>query len=158
MGNAGELRALDITIEAFSGGNATLTTRNISSGSNVNIGNVTGNWLIGNGSRLIPATGGYVYANSSNSATYAGFITGSSQPNITTVGTLGNIVVSGNTTTKYFKSTVLVTGNIGSASTLGAGTRAFVSDATSTTFAAAYTGGGANNVPVYSDGSAWRIG
>ena len=45
-----------------------------------------------------------------------------------------------------------------SASTVGNGARAFVSDATATTFASAYTGGGANNVPVYSDGSVWRIG
>ena len=42
--------------------------------------------------------------------------------------------------------------------TMGAGARAFVSDATATTFASAYTGGGANNVPVYSDGTVWRIG
>ena len=45
-----------------------------------------------------------------------------------------------------------------SASAVGAGARAFVSDATATTFASAYTGGGANNVPVYSDGTVWRIG
>jgi hypothetical protein len=45
-----------------------------------------------------------------------------------------------------------------SASTVGLGARAFVSDATSTTFAAAYTGGGSNKVPVYSDGTAWHIG
>jgi len=45
-----------------------------------------------------------------------------------------------------------------SASTAGQGARAFVSDATATTFASAYTGGGANKVPVYSDGTDWRIG
>ena len=45
-----------------------------------------------------------------------------------------------------------------SAVTRGAGARAFVSDATLNTFAAAYAGGGANNVPVYSDGTIWRIG
>ena len=45
-----------------------------------------------------------------------------------------------------------------SAVTVGAGARAFVSDATATTFASAYTGGGANIVPVYSDGTVWRIG
>ena len=45
-----------------------------------------------------------------------------------------------------------------SAVTVGAGARAFVSDATATVFASAYTGGGANNVPVYSDGAVWRIG
>jgi hypothetical protein len=45
-----------------------------------------------------------------------------------------------------------------SAVTMGQGARAFVSDATSTTFAAAYVGSGANKVSVYSDGSVWRIG
>ncbi len=40
------------------------------------------------------------------------------------------------------------------------GSRAFVTDATSTTFAAAVAGSGSNHVPVYYDGgsSAWRIG
>lgn len=33
-----------------------------------------------------------------------------------------------------------------------------VTDATATTFASALTGGGANIVPVYSDGTVWRIG
>jgi hypothetical protein len=37
-------------------------------------------------------------------------------------------------------------------------TRAFVTDATSTTFAAIVAGGGSNRVPIYSDGTDWRIG
>jgi hypothetical protein len=45
-----------------------------------------------------------------------------------------------------------------SAVTMGQGARAFVSDATVATFATAYTGGGVNKVPVYSDGTVWRIG
>lgn len=39
-----------------------------------------------------------------------------------------------------------------------AGRRGFVSDATVTTFASAVVGGGANKVPVYDDGTNWRIG
>lgn len=42
--------------------------------------------------------------------------------------------------------------------TAGAGIRAFVSDATVNTFASAVIGGGAESVPVYSDGTVWRIG
>jgi hypothetical protein len=38
------------------------------------------------------------------------------------------------------------------------GRRAFVSDATATTFASIVAGGGANPVPVYADGTNWRIG
>jgi hypothetical protein len=48
--------------------------------------------------------------------------------------------------------------SLGSASGLGAGTIDFVSDANATTFASVVAGGGANNVPVYSDGTNWRIG
>lgn len=36
--------------------------------------------------------------------------------------------------------------------------RAIVSDATVTTFASIVAGGGANKVPVYYDGTNWRIG
>ena len=45
-----------------------------------------------------------------------------------------------------------------SAVTAGAGARAFVSDANATTFASTVAGGGANKVPVYSDGTNWKIG
>jgi len=45
-----------------------------------------------------------------------------------------------------------------SAVTAGAGASSFVSDATATTFASVVAGGGANPVPVYSDGTSWRIG
>jgi hypothetical protein len=44
------------------------------------------------------------------------------------------------------------------ATNVGAGARAFVIDATSNTYASTYTGGGSNKVPVYSDGTNWKIG
>lgn len=44
------------------------------------------------------------------------------------------------------------------AGTAGAGARAFITDATATTFASVAAGGGANAVPVYSDGTQWLIG
>jgi len=37
-------------------------------------------------------------------------------------------------------------------------TRAFVTDATATTFNSIVAGSGANKVPVWSDGTNWRIG
>jgi hypothetical protein len=40
----------------------------------------------------------------------------------------------------------------------GAGARAFITDGSSTTFAATVAGGGANKVPVYSDGTVWKVG
>ena len=45
-----------------------------------------------------------------------------------------------------------------SASTAGAGARAFVTDATATTFLSTVAGGGSNKVPVVSDGANWLIG
>ena len=44
------------------------------------------------------------------------------------------------------------------ATTAGAGTRAFITDGSTATFGATVTGGGANLVPVYSDGTNWKVG
>jgi hypothetical protein len=56
-------------------------------------GNITANYFVGNGSQL---TG--VSASSANFANYAGNVTVSSQPNITSVGTLVSLSVAGNVT------------------------------------------------------------
>lgn len=58
----------------------------------------------------------------------------------------------------YFFYNVTTVANLSSAATVGAGAKSFVSDATATTFASVVAGGGANKVPVYSDGTNWRIG
>jgi hypothetical protein len=55
-------------------------------------------------------------------------------------------------------STPVAAAALPSAASAGSGARAFVSDATATTFASVVAGGGPNQVPVYSDGVAWRIG
>jgi hypothetical protein len=54
--------------------------------------------------------------------------------------------------------TVYTVATLPSAVTSGVGARGFVSDATATTFASTVAGGGANKVPVYSDGTNWKIG
>lgn len=54
--------------------------------------------------------------------------------------------------------TVYTVATLPSAVTAGVGARAFVSDATNTTFASTVAGAGANKVPVYSDGTDWKIG
>ena len=38
------------------------------------------------------------------------------------------------------------------------GARAFITDGSTSTFGAAVAGGGANKVPVYSDGAVWKVG
>ena len=55
-------------------------------------------------------------------------------------------------------TTVYTVATLPSAATSGVGARSFVSDANATTFASIVAAGGANNVPVYSDGTIWRIG
>jgi hypothetical protein len=67
-------------------------------------------------------------------------------------------ITDGSTGTGYVKQVPVLVSQLPAAATVGAGTRGFVSDATSTTFAAAPVGGGANTVPVYSDGTNWLIG
>jgi hypothetical protein len=54
--------------------------------------------------------------------------------------------------------TVYTVATLPSAATSGTGARAFVSDANATTFASTVAGGGANKVPVYSDGTNWKVG
>lgn len=62
------------------------------------------------------------------------------------------------TVSQFTKVAPVTVANLPSAVTSGAGARAMVSDATSSTFHAAPVGGGAQIVPVYSDGTIWRIG
>lgn len=64
---------------------------------------------------------------------------------------LGSIIVQYGT-----GSTVVA--SLPSAATVGANARAFVTDATATTFHSTVAGGGANKVPVVSDGTNWLIG
>lgn len=59
---------------------------------------------------------------------------------------------------KYFNHGTLTVATLPAAATAGAGARAFVTNANATTFASIVAGGGANGVPVYSDGTNWRIG
>jgi fibronectin-binding autotransporter adhesin len=59
------------------------------------------------------------------------------------------------------KSTAALYSALPSATTTGAGSRAFITDGNlvaAGNFGALVTGSGANNVPVYSDGTDWRIG
>jgi acetaldehyde dehydrogenase (acetylating) len=55
-------------------------------------------------------------------------------------------------------ATSTVVASLPSAATAGAGARHFVTDATATTFLSVVAGGGANKVPVVSDGTNWLIG
>jgi hypothetical protein len=56
------------------------------------------------------------------------------------------------------KLNVYTVSTLPSAVTSGAGTLAFVSDALLPTFGSTVAGGGAVKVPVYSDGTNWKVG
>ncbi len=58
----------------------------------------------------------------------------------------------------YFRTPATTVASLLAAATAGAGARSFVTDATVTTFASTVAGGGGNAVPVYSDGTNWKIG
>lgn len=59
---------------------------------------------------------------------------------------------------KPIRITPVAVSALPSASTAGAGAKAMVNDANATTFASTVAGGGSNVVPVYSDGTNWKIG
>jgi hypothetical protein len=48
--------------------------------------------------------------------------------------------------------------NLPSAATAGAGSRAFVTDSSVSTFGTTVAAGGSTKVPVYSDGTNWKVG
>jgi hypothetical protein len=68
-------------------------------------------------------------------------------------GAMQNMSVAG-----YVKVPPVTVANLPSATVAGAGARAMVSDANAATFNSVVAAGGANIVPVFSDGTAWRIG
>lgn len=78
--------------------------------------------------------------------------------NTPTSGTAATCTISALNGAAPLKLGTLTVANLPTAGTAGAGSKAFVTDATATTFASVVAGGGANNVPVYSDGTNWLIG
>jgi len=52
----------------------------------------------------------------------------------------------------------MLVADLPSASTAGVGSRAFVTDSSVSTFGTTVAGGGSTKVPVYSDGTNWRVG
>ena len=97
----------------------------------------------------------------------ANTINDAAQPNITSVGTLTLLDVSGNIGANninldgVIKTTALLFSDLPAAATGLTGARSFITDgniAATGNFAAQVQGGGSNNVPVYCDGTNWRIG
>ena len=98
----------------------TITGSNFLTGGLISaVGNITGNYFVGNGSRLSSITGANVIGSVANAA-YAntsgttGTVTTNAQPNITSVGTLTSLSVSGNTISNNIlvNNVISATGNI----------------------------------------------
>jgi hypothetical protein len=91
-------------------------------------------------------------------------VTGNAQPNITSVGTLTSLAISGNITagnanvTGYISTISTTVNALIAANSVNSGTRAFVTDGNTTTFYSVIGSGGSNGVPVFSDGTNWRVG
>lgn len=63
-----------------------------------------------------------------------------------------------NLAAQFCLSGVYEVANLPGAATLGAGARAFVIDSSVSTFGTTVAGGGSGKVPVYSDGTNWKVG
>jgi hypothetical protein len=59
---------------------------------------------------------------------------------------------------QFCLSGVFTVATLPGADTLGAGARAFVIDSSVSTFGTTVAGGGTTKVPVYSDGTDWKVG
>jgi hypothetical protein len=55
-------------------------------------------------------------------------------------------------------NTPVTVANLPSAATAGVGSRSFVTDSSVSTFGSTVAGGGSTKVPVYSDGTNWKVG
>jgi hypothetical protein len=70
----------------------------------------------------------------------------------------GVVKVSDGGSGGVIQTPALTVATLPAAATAGAGARSFVTDANATTFLSTVAGGGANKVPVVSDGTNWLIG
>ena len=127
-------------------------------GGDVGIGVFAGQSVITGGENV------FVGANAGNHASQATDVQNSIAIGAGAFTTADNQVVLGNDSIAETilrgvqRGTAFTVAALPSAATMGAGSRAFVTDASATTFNSVVAGGGGNAVPVFSDGTNWRIG
>ena len=108
-------------------------------------GNVSGSYFIGNGAALTSITGANVtgYVPLATAANTAGTVTTAAQPNITSVGTLSSLSVTGNVTAGNIKSNNLLYANgspyVFTTSAAGSNTQVQFNDSNSFAGSAAFT-------------------
>lgn len=109
---------------------------------------------------------GFLFFDPSDGSTVRGHLesaaTGEIEVNNGTTATYRDLrlrnLLAGGGNGSYVQTPSMTVTNLAAAGTAGAGARAFVTDATATTFLSVVAGGGANKVPVVSDGTNWLIG
>jgi hypothetical protein len=74
------------------------------------------------------------------------------------VSAVGNIITPANFSGATVKTTPVLFSALPAASSIGAGSRAFITDANTTTFGSQVSGSAGNSVPVYSNGTNWYVG
>jgi Collagen triple helix repeat (20 copies) len=117
------------------------------------IGSGAGNTQPGNNTIILNATGSSLTQTTANSLTIKPIRNARNDQTLVYDPTSGEV-----TYTNYVKTISTTVASLVAASTVGSGTRAFVTDANTTTFLAIVGGGGANKVPVVSDGTNWIVG
>ena len=138
------------------------TIQSIDLGTNQTTGTLTIGGTAGTGNIRLGQSTGNQSVNIATGAT----ISGSTKTiNLGTGGTSGStttIGIGGTASTVTVTIRGLINGRVYTVSTLPAGiagSRAFVSDATgAVTFNSLVVGGGSNGVPVYHDGTSWKVG
>jgi hypothetical protein len=85
-------------------------------------------------------------------------INGPSNTQVARFPDAGAVITGSVTASSYIKPGSFTVATLPSAATAGAGARAYVTDANATTFNTIVAGGGANKIPVTSDGANWKIG
>lgn len=93
-----------------------------------------------------------------------GFSTPGDGPGLNALSTSSAIITgaagsgTGDLTVRTLRTVSTTVSGLPAAATAGAGARAFVTDASATTYLSTVAGGGSNKVPVVSDGANWLIG
>ena len=142
------------------------TSKEVTYSNTINVsGNISAGQFIGDGGGISNVAGANV-SGTVALATTSETVSTAAQPNITSTGTLTSLTVSGNVTgqsyvsaTTALQTTPVITSALPAAATAGAGARSMVTDADAgSVFGAALTGAGSLTLPVFSDGTIWRVG
>jgi hypothetical protein len=148
-----------IYVGAFAGG----STDHVSGTNSIAIGYKAAQATLNNNCIVLSANGGASVLNTDgNGRFYVDTVRNTGTGNVLQYNTTSKeISYSSNIAITTATFTPVLLSVLGVASTAGAGTRAFISDgnlAAAGNFGAVVSGGGSNNVPVFSNGTDWLIG